>query len=341
MKNCIKGLGLFVAALALLLTPAVAAAAGESGPITFTIVAQQPGTGPYGYATTMAKFMNEALPEGSTVNVIPRGGSMANPTTLNMGKADVGISASCAAQWAWDGFEEVYGKHGKHRDIRYVTVGQMNVNFTFVIARKDYVEKTGNDTLEKALNAKDMPRIAMKPPGSVVPPIISGLFEVLGKSLEDYRKADKLIQVQPAQIGEMLKDGRVDLYFECTTLSHPTVTEICLTTDIVFLPISDEVVKKMNAFGMFPTTMKAGSYKHLDADYPTTATGGNIMAWSGADEEAVYLLTKALIERREQLVEENPQLRTWDPENDHDRTGIPIPLHPGAERYYREIGWIQ
>ena len=316
--------------------------AGEGGdPVTFTIVAQQPGTGPYGYATTMAKFMTEALPAGSTVNVIPRGGSMANPTTLNMGKADVGISASCAAQWAWDGFEEVYGRHGRHRDIRYVTVGQMNVNYTFVIARREYVEKTGNDTLEKALNAAEMPRIAMKPPGSVVPPIISGLFQVMGRTLEEYRKADRLIQVQPAQIGEMLKDGRVDLYFECTTLSHPTVTEICLTTDVVFLPLPEKAIHDMNAFGMFPTTLEAGSYKGLDADYPSTATGGNILAWSGADEEAVYLLTKALIERRDQLIEENPQLRTWDPENDHDRTGIPIPLHPGAERYYRERGWIK
>ncbi len=77
----------FVLCLAVMLFAPAAGVAATGKPITFSIVAQPPGSGPYGYATTMAKFMKEALPEGSTINVIPRGGSMVNPSTLNMGKA--------------------------------------------------------------------------------------------------------------------------------------------------------------------------------------------------------------------------------------------------------------
>ena len=137
-----------------------ALASALDGPITVKIIAQQPGTGPYGYATTMSKFLKEVLPEGSTIDVVPRGGSMANPTTLNQGKGDVGISASSSTQWAWDGLPEVYGKHGQHHDIRYVSIGPMNVNYTFIAARKDWVEKTGIDTLEKLIAAKESPASA-------------------------------------------------------------------------------------------------------------------------------------------------------------------------------------
>jgi TRAP transporter TAXI family solute receptor len=162
----------------------------------------------------------------------------------------------------------------------------------------------------------------------------------MGKSLDDYQSAGKLIQIQPSQIGEMMRDGRVDVYFECTTLNHPSVTEIALTNDLVFLPLPDKVIQDMKAIGMTPIVMKAGGYRGLDADYPSSATGNNIIAFKDAPEEAVYQLTRAIIERRAEFVEDNPQLRTWDPVNDRG-TGTTVPLHPGAERYYREIGWIK
>ncbi len=313
-------------------------------PVTFTIVAQPPGTGPYNYAATMAKFMNDALPAGSTVNVVPRGGSMANPTTLDMGRADAAIAGGASTRWAWDGNPEVYEKYGKHPNIRLVTMGNLTVNFVFAVARKEYVERTGNDTLEKLLNAKEMPRIAIKPPGSDVPPQFSEILRLMGKDLEDYKKAGRLIQIQPSQIGEMMRDGRVDAYFEATTLQHPSVTEIALTNDLIFLPISAEVVEKLSNIGLNPVTMKAGSYRGLDEDYHTAAAGNNVIAYSGASEESIYLLTKALIERRDEFIEENPQLRTWVPEQDleiYKKGNNPVPLHPGAARYYKEIGWIQ
>ena len=181
----------------------------------------------------------------------------------------------------------------------------------------------------------------MKPPGSIVPPIFAQLFKLAGKELDDYRKEGKLIQVQPSQVGEMLRDGRVDVYLESVPPQHPSVTEIALTNDLVFIPIPAKIIDEMNSFGMFPGVMEKGSYNGVAEDYPTTCTGNNIIAWKGADEEMVYLLTKALIERRDEFIEENPQCRTWDPEKDHDRTGIVVPLHPGAERYYKERGWVK
>ena len=325
--------------LALPTAPATGAALTE--PITLTFIAQQPGTGFYTHATTIARFMQEALPKGSTFNVVPRGGSMSNPTALDQGKGEFALMQSASAAWAWEGLSEVYGSYGKHKNLRYVSIGAMTSNFSPAVARKEYVEKTGNDTLEKVLNAKEMPRIGMKPQGSIVIPIFSEVFKAYGKSLEDYRKAGKVIQAQPSQIGEMMRDGRVDVYFENIALHHPAFTEVALTNELVYLPISDKALQHMAAMGMPPTDMPVNSFKGIDKPYAVPTTSTVILAHKDANEEAVYLMTKALIERKKELLEENPMFNEWDPVKDHDRTGIAVPLHPGAERYYREIGWVK
>ncbi len=329
-------LGVCLAAPAL---PAAAAPLKE--PVTLTFIAQQPGTGFYTHATTIARFMLEALPKGSTFNVVPRGGSMSNPTALDQGKGDFALTQSASAAWAWEGLADVYGSYGKHKNLRYVSVGQMTSNYSPAVARKEYVDKTGNDTLEKVLNAKEMPRLGLKPQGSIVLPIFSEVLKAYGKNLEDFRKAGKMIQAQPSQIGEMMKDGRVDIYFENIALHHPAFTEVALTNDLVYLPISEKALKHMVSMGMPPSEMPVNSFKGITKPYAVPTTSTVILAHKDANEEAVYLMTKALIERKKELLAENPMFNDWNPEKDHDRTGIAVPLHPGAERYYREIGWVK
>ena len=318
-----------------------ASAAPLKEPITLSLIAQQPGTSFYSNATTLSRFMLEALPKGSVFNVIPRGGSMSNPTALDQGKGDFALTQSAATVWAWEGLPEVYGSYGKHKNLRYVSIGQMTYNYSPAVARKAYVEQTGNDTLEKVLNAKEMPRLGMKPQGSIVIPIFNEVFKAYGKNFEDYRKAGKVIQAQPSQIGEMMRDGRVDVYFENIAPHHPAFTEVALTNDLVYLPISEKALKHMANLGMPPSDMPVGSFRGITKPYTVPNTSSVILAHKDANEEAVYLMTKAIIERRKELLEENPMFNDWDPVKDHDRTGIVVPLHPGAERYYKEIGWVK
>ena len=67
---------------------------------------------------------------------------------------------------------------------------------------------------------------------------------------------------------------------------------------------------------------------------------GNLITRADADEELVYQVTKTLYEQRAQVVERHPAGRAINPANAARDTGTPF--HPGAERYYREIGiWPQ
>ena len=320
-------------------SPSESLAAELTKPVELTLVAQQPGTSMYQMGMTLSRFLQDALPEGSKITVIPRGASISNPMVIDQHKGDISFSSGCAVVWAWNGLPGFFDS--KHQNIREVSLGQMSVSFNFACARRSYVESTGNDTLEKVLQDKNMPRLIMKPKGSQVEPIFAPIFEHYGKPFEDFRKANKLIQLQPTQIGDVLRDGRADVYIESIQANHPAFTEISLTNDLVFLPLPQWALDNPEKFGMVKGIMPKGSYRGVDEDYPLLSTSGNIIAHKDAPEEVVYLLTKALIERHKEFIDENPTMNTWDPFKDHTRTGSPVPLHPGAERYYREKGWIK
>lgn len=315
----------------------IAVVAGDAAPVSMKIIAQQPGSSFYSYATSLVRILDQSLPAGSVVEIIPRGGSIANPSTLNAGRADVAMALSCTAAWAYQGDTSVYPA-GKHENIRGIT-GGMHLSYTLVMIRKEYAEKNGITSFEDVFKKKA--RIVMKPMGSVVIPIAAVIFSRYGVTLDSLRDAGLLTQAQPSQIGEMLRDGRADVYIENVPLNHPSVTEITLTNDLLFLPISDVANKELAGMGMSLETLPAGSYRGMNADYPTNATGMVILANKDADENAVYMLTKVIAEQKDELAKENAALKVWDPKRGCQPDMVPVPLHPGALRYYHEKNWVK
>ena len=151
------------------------------------------------------------LPAGTTIEVLARGGGIANPVVTNENKTQIAFSNVATAPGRWMGEAEIY-KGKKHQDIRGL-VGGINSVWIVAMLREDYIKKTGNDTLEKALADKNL-RVIMKPAGSSVPPVARMVAQSLGTSIDAFRKDGRLIQVDAAQTTSMLRDGRADLYFE-------------------------------------------------------------------------------------------------------------------------------
>ena len=173
----------------------------------------------------IANLVQSKLPAGTTIEVLARGGGIANPVVTNENKTQIAFSNVATAAWAWMGEEEIY-KGKKHQDIRAL-VGGINSVYVVAMLREDYIKKTGNDTLEKALADKNL-RVIMKPAGSSVPPVARMIAQSLGTSVDAIRKDGRLIQVDAAQTTSMLRDGRADLYFETAAKGHPAVTEVTL-----------------------------------------------------------------------------------------------------------------
>ena len=82
-------------------------AAEPKDPFILRIAAQAPGLSYYSYSVTLAKLIEKFGPPGSKLEVIPRGGGMGNPTTLDQGRCELAFSDGLSSIWAWHGLESV------------------------------------------------------------------------------------------------------------------------------------------------------------------------------------------------------------------------------------------
>ncbi|MGR6980168.1 hypothetical protein ACUHGC_01725 [Testudinibacter sp. P27/CKL/0425] len=171
--------------------------------IESTIISQPPGNGWYTYGTTFSRLVPEVTNNEYKIKLIPRGGGMTNPVVVNDNKADFGFATSNAVVWARDGLTDLY--KGKQNKEQRLVFGNMQEAYTIMIARKSWVEQTGNDTLEKIVNA-DKVVIATKPTGSQVPIIADFIFKALGTDFETMKSKGKVVQISSGQASQMLRE---------------------------------------------------------------------------------------------------------------------------------------
>lgn len=302
---------------------------------TVSIIAEEPGGGWYTYGSTFSKIIADNTKGEYTVDLIPRGGGMTNPVAVDKGKADFGFATSNASAWAKDGLTDIYkGKKNEH--LRSMLNGLQEA-YTIVVARKAWVEKTGNDTLEKIINA-DKVVIATSPTGSQVPILADFIFETFGTDLKTLRDEGKLIQIGGGQMSQMLRDNTIDVFIENVPANHPSVTEMTLTSDVVYIPYPKKVLDHMAEVGLPTGVMKAGTYKGQDEDYINPVSASVFVTSDKVDDDTVYAVTKALVEGQQKIKSNHAPLRVWTP----SKTALQstLPLHPGAARYYKEMGWL-
>lgn len=152
---------------------------------------------------------------------------------------------------------------------------------------------------------------------------------------------DDFTQVYGTQSGavDMLGDGTIDAAFLGGAVPTGSVTQASSTHDIVFLPFDEE--KRQQLARDFPffqlATIPADAYSDLTEDYPGLNVGSmHLITYADADEELIYRITKTIWENRQAIAEKHPAGRAINEANVARNTGTPF--HPGAERFYREIG---
>ncbi len=292
----------------------------------------------YVFAASFTKYITPQLPAGSSVDIIARGGGIGNPIVVNDKKADVALANVCTSVWAMEGEQEIY-KGKKYPDIRSL-LGGLNEVWLVAMLTEDYIKRTGNDTLEKALTSRNPPRVIMKPAGSTVPPTVRMVFEGLGLTLDQYKSGGgEIIQVSVQQIPSMMRDGRADLYFESASPGHPATTEVTLTVPVRFVDLPEKSLSLMAKNGLKVSPMPQ-FFKGQSGQVKAVDFGTNLIVHKDMPDDLAYAITKAIIENRDAIVAENKAMSgfvakdAWRPENNG------APLHPGAIKYYREKGWM-
>jgi hypothetical protein len=137
----------------------------------------------------------------------------------------------------------------------------------------------------------------------------------------------------------MLADGSAAAAFIGGAVPTASISQAAASQDIVFVPFEEDAKARLSEEFIFfaPATIPAGTYRGQEEAIDSLDVGSmHLIAAESADEELIYQATKILYEQREQVVAKHPAGRAINPANVVRDTGTPF--HPGAIRYFREIG---
>ena len=135
-----------------------------------------------------------------------------------------------------------------------------------------------------------------------------------------------------------IQNGTLDACFITAGVPNPALVELAVATGLELIPVTGaEAAATMAKYGYYtPTTIPAGTYKGTDVDTPALAIQATLIANKDVDTETVYQLTKTMFENLGELGTLHAKGKEVSAESAIQ--GISIPFHPGAAKYYKEIG---
>lgn len=248
-------------------------------------------------------------------------GSRENIRRLAQGDLDFALSNAAITYFA------VRGEGGWDRAYPMRSVMNLAPNVALFIARRG----AGIESLAD-LRGK---RVVIGPAGAGFEMFVAPILEAHGLSYAD------LTPLNNTQAGavDMLADGSADAAFLGGAVPTASIVQAAASMGLTFVPYADEARQRLIARYPFfrPFTIPAGTYRGLERDFAGLVTGAmHLITSEAADEELVYRFTKAIYEHRDQVVERHPAGKAIQPANVVADRGTPF--HPGAVRYYREIG---
>jgi len=136
---------------------------------------------------------------------------------------------------------------------------------------------------------------------------------------------------------ELIKNRQLDGTLQSAGLGVASIKDLAtsLATNVVAVPA--DVVEKLGA-PYIAATIPAGTYQGQDADVPTVAVVNFLVTHSGVSDETAYQMTKLLFDNLDQMVAAHSAAKMIKLEN--ALKGMPVPLHPGAEKFYKEKGMM-
>jgi len=303
----------------------IASSSAQDTPKHVTFSAGLIGSSPYLICGAAAEVLNQAIPE---INWgVEPGGATANAMAVQRGVTDIGITMTNALCDAWEGNAPY---NTPHRDLTVLMALQPMYTQIFAL------RKAGINEVEDIIGKRYSPSI----PGQSSYEANIKILAAHGFTFDDVRKAGGIVQPYGwTEIVDQMKDGHIDVACWTTTVPNPRISEVALLKDINFISIREEMRDKIvNEVAPELTKMviPKGSYRGQDYDVPTV---GTLLVWvihKDMDEEIVYRITKALWENWGKM---KNALSTLDwVTKETIIYDVKLPVHPGALKYYKEIG---
>jgi hypothetical protein len=294
-------------------------------------------------STGMAELIRQKA--GLSVRVVPGGGTR-NPVLLARGDAGVAMGMPVLLAAAQSG-EDPYA--GRKMDGLRGLVGNVSLNvFHFYVAADSPFARM---TIDEIVGSRKPIRLAISRPGTAD---VWGMEKILahyglctsGKTSDCYRAWEsvgaKFLRGSYAEQAAAFRSRKVDGTFALLALPAASIVEASEQRRLKLLPLARPLVDGLARFGFGDGAIPAGTYpKAVNAteDVASASVGTTIAASATMSPDLAYRITRAINDNPELVRRIHPSLAGYDPAGGHLHLGVP--LHPGAERYYREKGWLK
>ncbi|MCB1507277.1 MAG: TAXI family TRAP transporter solute-binding subunit [Hyphomicrobiaceae bacterium] len=264
---------------------------------------------------------------GIRCSVESTGGSIYNINTIRAGELEFGVAQSDWQYHAYHGtsrFEEA----GAFEGLR--AVFSLHPEPFTLIVRAESDINAFEDLRGKRVNVGN--------PGSGQRATMEIVMDAFGLTMDDFGVATEF---QGAEMAQALCNGQIDAMIY--VVGHPAaaITEAATTCDVRLVNVTGEAIDTLVADNPYyrTATIPGGTYRGTDEDITTFGVGATVVTSADVPEDVVYTVVKAVFDNFDDFKGLHPAFSSLQ-EEQMIRDSLSAPLHPGAERYYRERGWM-
>ena len=310
------------------------AAQAPAQPVSLAFATLDTGSAWYVYGATMAELLRKSLPAGSNIDVKPRAGGVGNPRLVAKNETPLGFGFTVTNRWAYEGKEAYTEKLENLRGL----VGGLDTYYLVAVATK----KLGISSVREIKDKKLPVKVYTQPVGALGEFAGRQLLRAAGMSYADIKTwGGTTNHVGYNIIIDAFKDGRADILFAVVTPKHPSVSEIVTAVDVEFLGLDADTAKALLPLGYSAATMPADTFKNQTKPVSTVGFPTVLITNKDLPEPIAYTVTKTVLDNKDALVRGHAGLAEFEPKTAWQADKVGIPLHPGAEKAFREKGWMK
>ena len=274
----------------------------------------------YPMGVALSKIYSEALPDAK-VQVQSTKASVENLNLLQQGKGEIGFSLGDSVKLAAEGNADA-GFNAPLDKLRGIAA--IYPNYIQIVASAD----SGITTLAD-LKGKS---VSVGAPKSGTELNARAILAAAGMSYDDLGKVEYL---PFAESVELMKNRQLDATLQSAGLGVASIKDLSTSIAVQMVEVPADVVATLGA-PYIDATIPAGTYDGQDGDVKTAAVVNFLVTNDGVSDDTAYAMTKLLFENLPKLEAAHKAAAQIKLEN--ALKGMPLPLHPGAEKYYKEQG---
>lgn len=278
----------------------------------------------YPLGVSLSQMYAKTMPDAKTA-VQATKASIENLNLLQAGRGEVGISLGDSFSDAYKGDAEAGFKTPLNK-LR--TIAALYPNYIHFVATADSGIKSFADIKGK--------RISVGAPKSGTQLNSKKILTAAGIDYKDFAKVEYLSYAESV---ELMKNRQLDVTLLSSGAGVAALRDLATSQKVVFLTIPADIIKKIDDPAYQVGIIPANTYEGQTTDVSTVAVQNFLVTQEGVSVDTVYKMTKTMFENLDQLVAAHAAAKDIKKEN--AISSLPAPLHPGAEKYYKEVGLLK